>query len=1010
MTDYSQPAAVTKRVRFFDGQYLQDQDFVDEQKYQLDRTRRLSRLLGFTGIGEGLVVSEVAGTAYTLKVTAGTAVDPLGRQLVLPADATLVLPADGFARQQNVAVLVAFRESETDVAQTGGRSARRWDETPVVAAVTTGGAVAVSPAGASTTLDRVTVPLATVSINDQGVIVVSRVAGRPTELTVGSILTTGSVGIGTTTPENAEDWARTLDLYGKASAKLSVRMDGIDTRLMAHTGFWGAPAGMVLGTKTNHAVSIGTGQTTRLTVTETGHVGIGTATPENAEGWARTLDLYGKASAKLSVRMDGIDARLMAHTGFWGAPAGMVLGTKTNHAVSIATKATSRVTVTATGDVGIGTATPSARLDVAGKGGTSIDLVVNGRLKSNNQDGGLWVTDDRFIGGLADGKVGFFNKDADWGLVMAKSGDVGIGTTTPENAEGWARTLDLYGKASAKLSVRMDGIDARLMAHTGFWGAPAGMVLGTKTNHAVSIATKATSRVTVTATGDVGIGTATPSARLDVAGKGGTSIDLVVNGRLKSNNQDGGLWVTDDRFIGGLADGKVGFFNETAGWGLVMAKSGDVGIGTTTPENGEGWARTLDLYGKASAKLSVRMDGIDARLMAHTGFWGAPAGMVLGTKTNHAVSIATKATSRVTVTATGDVGIGTATPSARLDVAGKGGTSIDLVVNGRLKSNNQDGGLWVTDDRFIGGLADGKVGFFNKDADWGLVMAKSGDVGIGTTTPENGESWKRVLDVVGSSNTKLSLRTTQGSAIDGRVMVHSDGIYGAEKGMIVGTTSQHALSFITNGAKRMYIAADGQTYFDKTIWFPIVSLSGWGGEGQYGDVNTRYYWTLGRWKWNTNNPAWDYASFGVGSKMPSDSRLKETLVELDGAASQIERLRGVSFTWNERGLRYLTRFVDDQVSAGPDASEEAHQAARDDVRRSLYPALARPTIGVIAQEVEQVLPELVYVGEDGIMKVDYGKLSAVLVQAVKEQQGAIRTLTERLDILATTRPTDPEEN
>jgi hypothetical protein len=42
-------------------------------------------------------------------------------------------------------------------------------------------------------------------------------------------------------------------------------------------------------------------------------------------------------------------------------------------------------------------------------------------------------------------------------------------------------------------------------------------------------------------------------------------------------------------------------------------------------------------------------------------------------------------------------------------------------------------------------------------------------------------------------------------------------------------------------------------------------------------------------------------------------------------------------------------------------------------------------LGVIAQDVEAVFPELVYaVGPDGYKAVDYAKLTAVLIEAVKE--------------------------
>ena len=49
-------------------------------------------------------------------------------------------------------------------------------------------------------------------------------------------------------------------------------------------------------------------------------------------------------------------------------------------------------------------------------------------------------------------------------------------------------------------------------------------------------------------------------------------------------------------------------------------------------------------------------------------------------------------------------------------------------------------------------------------------------------------------------------------------------------------------------------------------------------------------------------------------------------------------------------------------------------------------------IGIIAQNLEQQFPELVYTDEEGYKTVDYAKLTAVLVAGMKEQQGMIEAL------------------
>jgi len=91
--------------------------------------------------------------------------------------------------------------------------------------------------------------------------------------------------------------------------------------------------------------------------------------------------------------------------------------------------------------------------------------------------------------------------------------------------------------------------------------------------------------------------------------------------------------------------------------------------------------------------------------------------------------------------------------------------------------------------------------------------------------------------------------------------------------------------------------------------------------------------------------------YSAGYFHNSDARLKNNVRTISGL-SIVERLRGVLFNWNDGG-------------AG---------------------------VGVIAQEVESVLPAAVHTNADGIKSVDYGTLIAPLIEAVKEQQMQIDAL------------------
>jgi flagellar capping protein FliD len=87
---------------------------------------------------------------------------------------------------------------------------------------------------------------------------------------------------------------------------------------------------------------------------------------------------------------------------------------------------------------------------------------------------------------------------------------------------------------------------------------------------------------------------------------------------------------------------------------------------------------------------------------------------------------------------------------------------------------------------------------------------------------------------------------------------------------------------------------------------------------------------------------------------PSDQRLKQNIHPLDNALTKLQGLRGVNFEWKK--------------------SQDQEAGTQ---------------IGLIAQEVEGVLPELVSTDGDGYKSIAYGQLSAVLIEAVKEQQQII---------------------
>jgi len=100
----------------------------------------------------------------------------------------------------------------------------------------------------------------------------------------------------------------------------------------------------------------------------------------------------------------------------------------------------------------------------------------------------------------------------------------------------------------------------------------------------------------------------------------------------------------------------------------------------------------------------------------------------------------------------------------------------------------------------------------------------------------------------------------------------------------------------------------------------------------------------------------------------SDIKLKKNIVPLSNSLKNILAMNGVNFDWR----------VDEFPNMGFTKTRQ---------------------IGLIAQEVELLFPELVSEGPDGFKSVDYSKLTPVLIEAVKEQQKQIDSQNKRIEEL-----------
>ena len=101
----------------------------------------------------------------------------------------------------------------------------------------------------------------------------------------------------------------------------------------------------------------------------------------------------------------------------------------------------------------------------------------------------------------------------------------------------------------------------------------------------------------------------------------------------------------------------------------------------------------------------------------------------------------------------------------------------------------------------------------------------------------------------------------------------------------------------------------------------------------------------------------------------SDVALKENIVNIPNPLEAIKKLNGVLFDWKKS-------YIDER------GGEDGYFVRKKDV-------------GVIAQEVEKVLPEAVAQRSDGIKAVKYDRLTCLLIEAVKSLSDKVDSLTKK---------------
>lgn len=483
--------------------------------------------------------------------------------------------------------------------------------------------------------------------------------------------------------------------------------------------------------------------------------------------------------------------------------------------LAISTGGTSRVIIDDSGNVGIGTSSPSETLTISG---TTQDVA---RIKTSAVNAKLYfeasaTTSNNYIQCTGDELLAVVNGGER--LRIDSSGNVGIGTSDP------SQLLEI---ASTAPNIRFtDTVDG----HAEIDGNAASLKFNAdkgneKANSTITFAVDNSEKVRITSGGDVGIGISNPSSLLRTQGSkdhvGTTPNSSSYDVNFVSNNA--GLGIGSSNGIPSIQ----GYGSGTAFNIALCPNAGNVGIGTTNPQ------AKLDVNGKAivgdiptrvnenSYDLQVQSAG-NAELKLQAGATSTSY-LAFGTTSNALATgfavnnndgdlrINTGNTERMRIDSSGRVGIGTSSPASLLHISSTVDTALKVQAGFAvptielLRGNSSVFGGDATYDYRL----KNEAGIFtiqngvNSNINDLLTIDNNGNVGIGTTDPE------RKLEIAGSggaASVELRLNATDG----GERQITFVGP-GSNTHTIKSTgTSSNSLTFAQGSTERLRIDSSGR--------------------------------------------------------------------------------------------------------------------------------------------------------------------------------------------------------
>jgi len=496
-------------------------------------------------------------------------------------------------------------------------------------------------------------------------------------------------------------------------------------------------------------------------------VGIGTDSPDvplevngvnttSGQGEGLRVTRPGVSSQYISIdEADGSKHRIRAI----GNKPFEIFSNSSSYGINFSTNSTESMRITGEGNVGIGTTGPTAPLHI--QGGTTSEVL---KIEANANPYIRWVENgtnvgylqfsstNAYLSNMSSGSLLFRTNNTDK-MTITGGGNVGIGTTNPENIlhlKSPNPYLILEDTSNANKN-RIANVDGNMHYHADYNNQMG------NSRHIFYIDNS--EKLRINTNGNVGIGTTNPNQKLTIKGNdnyvateqtnyvwGGTNTIGVRMGTSTAGVLDFRRW------DGGVTHGTAAITQVTSdgGWGLdfrvdnkstntsattsrmFLSTSGEVGIGTTNP----------------SAKLTVVDDILLTGSSPSLTLTDATSSFVIKTNTAGEGVVQTNGTSKpirffrnngssesMRIDGAGKVGIGTTSPQALLNLASDtSGLRIGNSTNSNyydIQRSNTTGYLDFKGNQ----TTYSRYRFFTNSTNQVFTILNNGNTGIGTTSP-----------------------------------------------------------------------------------------------------------------------------------------------------------------------------------------------------------------------------------------------------------------------------------